>query len=148
MEDEIVENVINHNTWEKWWTRTCNGREKTFFPRKKLEKHLMQYHVPNMKKVIFLRKIIKKHEQNVVKSGLIIIPASRGRSKWIGKDILRNSMRQYMCWIIVIYKHRRFHVLWFHQTMIQTLYLQVDRSRSESERSSYKTPWGSTCAES
>ena len=53
------------------------------------------------KKVIFLRKIIKKHERNVGKSGLIIIPASREKSKWIGKDILRNSMRQYMCWIIV-----------------------------------------------
>ena len=57
----------------------------------------MQYHVPNMKKVIFFEKDNKKHEQNVVKSGLIIIPASREKSKWIGKDILQNSMRQYMC---------------------------------------------------
>ena len=30
-----------------------------------------------LKKVIFLKKDNKKHEQNVVKSGLIIIPESR-----------------------------------------------------------------------
>ena len=37
----------------------------------------MQYHVPNMKNRDFFEKDNKKHEQNVVKSGLIIIPASR-----------------------------------------------------------------------
>ena len=36
--------------------------------RKKFIKHLMQYHVPNMKKVIFFEKDNKKHEENVVKS--------------------------------------------------------------------------------
>ena len=42
--------------------------------RKRFIKHQVQYHVLNMKKVIFSRKIITKHEQNVVKSGLNIIP--------------------------------------------------------------------------
>ena len=38
--------------------------------------------------------ISSKRDQN-------IIPVSGEKFKRIGKDILRNSMRQYMCWIIV-----------------------------------------------
>ena len=50
-------------------------RENIFF-RKKFIKYLMLQHVLNTKKkVIFSRKIIIKHEQNVVKCGLNIIPA-------------------------------------------------------------------------
>ena len=192
MEDEIVENFIDN--WAKWWTRSCGGCEKTFFPRKNLKKYLrtwvmifpsfisvlvfigvlslnqpqevffylyfanfvqlvlwaswqpsiyrrsvlmvvflfwsevspimqvwfiwmfcmmkMNKYKLEKKNILcntmcltwkkwFFEKDNKKHEQNVVKSGLIIIPARREKSKWIGKDILRNSMRQYMCWIIV-----------------------------------------------
>ena len=38
-------------------------------------KHLVLQHELNTTKVIFSRKIITKHKQNVVKSGLNIIPA-------------------------------------------------------------------------
>ena len=49
--------------------------ERNIFLRKKSIQHQVQYHVLNMKKVIFLRKKATKHEQNVVKSGVNIIPA-------------------------------------------------------------------------
>ena len=45
------------------------------FLRKKFMKHLVLQYVFKTTKVIFLRKIITKHEQNAVKSGLNIIPA-------------------------------------------------------------------------
>ena len=54
--------------------------------------------------------IKSKHEQNVVKSGQNILPVKGVKMKWIVKGILRNTKRQYICWIVVIYKHRRFHV--------------------------------------
>ena len=69
----IVENVINVE--KLWWMR------ENIFPRKKFIKHQLQYHVHNMKKVMFLEKENKKHEQNKVKSGPNIIPASREMSK-------------------------------------------------------------------
>ena len=48
---------------------------ETIFNLEEFIKHLVLKHVLNMSKVIFLRKIITKHEQNVVKSGWNIIPA-------------------------------------------------------------------------
>ena len=48
---------------------------ETIFNLEEFIKHLVLKHVLNMSKVIFLRKIITKHEQNVVKSGRNIIPA-------------------------------------------------------------------------
>ena len=35
---------------EKWWTQSCSGCKKTFFPTKKFMKHQVQYHVLNPKK--------------------------------------------------------------------------------------------------
>ena len=44
--------------------------------RKKLTKHQVQYHMLNTQQSGFIsRKILPKHEQNVVKSGLNFIPA-------------------------------------------------------------------------
>ena len=57
----------------------------------KFIKHQVQYHVLNMNKVIVSRKIITKHEQNVVKSDLNIIPARGVKMKCFVKVILRNS---------------------------------------------------------
>ena len=53
------------------------------------------------KKGFFSRDIITKHEQNVVKSGLNIIPAWDVKMRGIVKVILRNPRRPYMCGIVV-----------------------------------------------
>ena len=45
------------------------------------------------KKVIFSRKIISKHEQNVLKSGLHIIIVRNVKMKWIVRVILQNPKR-------------------------------------------------------
>ena len=47
---------------------------KHFF-KKKFIKYLVLHHVLNIKKGIFSRKMITKHEQNAVKCGLNIITA-------------------------------------------------------------------------
>ena len=92
------------------WARNCSACEKSVMRRIKFIKHQVRYHVLNTKKEWFLRTIISKHEQNVVKSGQNILPVRGVKMKWIIKGILRSTKRQYICWIVVIYKHRRFHV--------------------------------------
>ena len=75
---------------EKWWTQSCSGCEKTFFPTKKFMKHQVQYHLLNSKKSDLFEKDKKrniKHEQNVVKNGLNIIPARDVKMRWIVKVI-------------------------------------------------------------
>ena len=108
--------------------------------RKKFIKHQVQYHVLNMKKEWFFRTIISKHEQNVVKSGQNILPVREVKMKWIVKGILRNTKRQYICWIVVIYKHRCFHVKKFHQKGTEQVYLQAKRSSSNSENEESESP--------
>ena len=46
--------------------------------------------------MIFARQIIAKHEKNVVKSGLNIIPARNVKMSWIVKVILQNLKRQFI----------------------------------------------------
>ena len=98
------------------WAQNCSSCEKSVMRRKKFIKHQVQYHVLNTKKEWFLRAIISKHEQNVVKSGQNILPVRvRGvKMKWIVKNILGNTKRRYIYWIVVINKHRRFHVNWIY----------------------------------
>ena len=62
---------------------------ETIFNLEEFIKHLVLKHVLNMSKVIFLRKIIAKHEQNVVKSGLnAILPAWDVKKRWSVQVIL------------------------------------------------------------
>ena len=78
------------------WAPNCSASEKSVMRRKKFIKHQVQYHVLNTKKDWFLRTIISKHEQNVVKSGQNILPVRGVKMKWIVKGILRNNKRQYI----------------------------------------------------
>ena len=73
---------------------SCSGCENTFFLRNKCIKHQVQYQLLNMKKVIVSRRMITKHEQNVLKSGLNIITARNVKMRWIAKVMLENPKRQ------------------------------------------------------
>ena len=57
--------------------KVAEDARKHFFPTKKFIKHQVQYHVLNSKSDLFEKdkKQNIKHEQNVVKNGLNIIPA-------------------------------------------------------------------------
>ena len=65
-----------------------------FFLKNKCIKHQVQYQLLNMKKVIVSRRMITKHEQNVLKSGLNIITARNVKMRWIAKVMLENPKRQ------------------------------------------------------
>ena len=66
-------------------------REKKI-PRKKLKKHEVQYHVLSKK---------KDDDKTYNRMQLKVVWYYTCKQKWIRKDILRNSMRLYMCCIIV-----------------------------------------------
>ena len=70
--------------------------DNTFFQER--NSHNIKCHTMcfTWKKWLFSRKMITKHGQTVVNSGLNIIPAGDVKMRWIVKVMLRNPKKQFM----------------------------------------------------
>ena len=114
----------------------CEKCKQRFFLRKKLSRHQETLLVLNL---MFLTIVESPCNAISSKSDQDIIPVSGEKSKCIREDILRNTRRQCMCWIVV------WVILMYPCNVISLkrdsiLYLQGMWSSSESEWTSYETP--------